>query len=424
MKYQAPFGSLDPAAPYVDRNTPGAVAGSKAPAAAIEHPQREMVALIEGSGLATTDADLTQVARAVRSQRLNYAVTGGTANALTASLSPALERRAGLPLRLLIAATNTGPATLNGVPIKWPLPDGGDTRAGDLVAGDVVSLIDDGAVYRIQPTIGMLDGRYSRLVPPPATAFYVFGAGGSDTNTGLANTAGAGFATIQGAINTLNARYTSLSRITLNVAAGAFAGFIVPNANIRSWLIIGASPTTTQVSANTSGVNNGRACLVEGADVIAQNLRLSAFFECASVSPQGGSLEVVNCNLNLASTSSYAISAAGGQIGVFGAIGFSGSGLALVNASGGAIRLGFTDGVTTRNVSFDSTAGVTVSDAAVVATDGGRVLAFPGTFFTAGTPTGKRYAARLNGTINTQGGGANFFPGTLAGTNVTGGQYA
>jgi hypothetical protein len=41
-----------------------------------------------------------------------------------------------------------------------------------------------------------------------------------------------------------------------------------------------------------------------------------------------------------------------------------------------------------------------------------------------GTVAGKRYSATLNGTINTQGGGANFFPGDVAGTMATGGQYA
>jgi len=379
---------------------------------------------IGASGRLSDDADLLQYAKVLRSQSINYMVAGGTANAITVAPTLALERRAGLPLRILIATTNTGATSLNGVPIKWPIPDGGDTRAGDLTAGDIVTLVDDGTVYRLQPTLAMMDGRYSRLVPPPATTFYVFGPGGSDNNTGLANTAGAGFATIQGAINILNARYTSLSRITLNVAAGAFAGFSVPNHNIRSWLIKGAGAALTLVSADTTGVNNGRSCLVDGADVQVQDMGFSSFFEGASVSPKGGALDIVNCAFNLASASAYAIAASGGQIGVYGSIHFSGSGLACVAAAGGKIRLGFTDGVTTRNVSLDCTAGVTVSDANVVAADGGSVTAYPGTFFTNGTPTGKRYAARLNGVINTQGGGANFFPGTVAGTTVTGGQYA
>lgn len=40
------------------------------------------------------------------------------------------------------------------------------------------------------------------------------------------------------------------------------------------------------------------------------------------------------------------------------------------------------------------------------------------------TVTGSRYSAILNGVINTNGGGATFFPGTIAGSTATGGQYA
>lgn len=40
-----------------------------------------------------------------------------------------------------------------------------------------------------------------------------------------------------------------------------------------------------------------------------------------------------------------------------------------------------------------------------------------------GTATGKRYSAVSNGVIDTNGGGANYFPGNVAGTTATGGQY-
>ena len=44
--------------------------------------------------------------------------------------------------------------------------------------------------------------------------------------------------------------------------------------------------------------------------------------------------------------------------------------------------------------------------------------------FTAnGTVTGMRYKASGNGIIASSGGGAEFFPGTIAGTTSTGGQY-
>jgi hypothetical protein len=41
-----------------------------------------------------------------------------------------------------------------------------------------------------------------------------------------------------------------------------------------------------------------------------------------------------------------------------------------------------------------------------------------------GSATGSRYSATLNGVINTNGGGATYFPGNSAGSTATGGQYA
>lgn len=41
-----------------------------------------------------------------------------------------------------------------------------------------------------------------------------------------------------------------------------------------------------------------------------------------------------------------------------------------------------------------------------------------------GSATGQRYLAQMNGVINVEGGGANVFPGNVAGATATGGQYA
>ena len=65
MEYKPPFGSADPDAPYVDRNTPGATSGSVPPAPAIEHPQREIVNAIIAAGLTPDEGDLTQLSQAI-----------------------------------------------------------------------------------------------------------------------------------------------------------------------------------------------------------------------------------------------------------------------------------------------------------------------------------------------------------------------
>lgn len=76
---------------------------------------------------------------------------------------------------------------------------------------------------------------------------------------------------------------------------------------------------------------------------------------------------------------------------------------------------------------FTISAAITVSSFALA--NSGGVIVVPAT----GTPTfvnpgnvtsGARYLALLNGVINTQGQGANYFPGASAGSTNTGGQYA
>ena len=61
------------------------------------------------------------------------------------------------------------------------------------------------------------------------------------------------------------------------------------------------------------------------------------------------------------------------------------------------------------------------ASAALWQVDQGRIEAASVTFI--GTATGMRYSAGYSGIINTAGGGANYFPGTVAGTTAAGGQY-
>lgn len=59
---------------------------------------------------------------------------------------------------------------------------------------------------------------------------------------------------------------------------------------------------------------------------------------------------------------------------------------------------------------------------ACVSVEACNCIAYSTTF--SGAATGKRYDVTLNGTVNTGGGGASYFPGNSAGTTATGGQYA
>ena len=64
MKYNPPAGSQDPDAKYVT-GQPGKVRGSAVPAEAVEHPQREIVEVIKKAGLDPDGDDLTQLWQAI-----------------------------------------------------------------------------------------------------------------------------------------------------------------------------------------------------------------------------------------------------------------------------------------------------------------------------------------------------------------------
>ncbi|WAC26441.1 gp53-like domain-containing protein [Ancylobacter sp. SL191] len=176
MKYYAPFGSSDPNASYVDRNTPGAVRGSAVPGKAVEATQRELVNFLLASGLTPTEEDLDQVATAARSQAMNYRVAGGTANALTATLDPApasLAALVGVPLRLVTVANTSGTVTLsvNGLAATTVYR----RNSNSLLPGDI----------RAGITELMFDGTYFRVLSVPFGASLISGNGWIDLHGGL-----------------------------------------------------------------------------------------------------------------------------------------------------------------------------------------------------------------------------------------------
>lgn len=65
MEYNAPPGSQDPNAPYVN-GIPGVLKGSPVNGHAVEYTQREILAVIEAAGLTPTNEELDQLLRAIR----------------------------------------------------------------------------------------------------------------------------------------------------------------------------------------------------------------------------------------------------------------------------------------------------------------------------------------------------------------------
>ena len=120
-----------------------------------------IVATKDGHGVSLPDgrvfekvggAYVEKIALDVQSGKWSYGAAAGSANALTATLAPALVAyTAGLTLHIKIATTNTGAATINvnGLGAKAIVDRVGSAlSSGDLIAGEVVRLTYDGTQFR------------------------------------------------------------------------------------------------------------------------------------------------------------------------------------------------------------------------------------------------------------------------------------
>ncbi len=136
MKYVQPIGAAEGAA-YIDGDPTSGTEGSAVPAAAIEHPQREILAVLESAGIAPDPLVLNQLAAAIQSGRLCSGVAGGTVDALTLVLSPAVVSLSnGMTVVFRAAGANTivAPTLKVGSPAAKTIVKGANSA---LAVGDI-----------------------------------------------------------------------------------------------------------------------------------------------------------------------------------------------------------------------------------------------------------------------------------------------
>jgi len=162
MKYVQPWGISDPNAPYINGDPSLGRQGSIPPAAAFEHPMREIVGVIQKSRFEPNDADLLQMAKGIRSQALNYVEDIGVVNQLTCQLDPPISApyTLGLMLRVKVKNTNTGGATLDAGGGRYNIKraNGLFLSPGDLPSGGLIDLAFDGAGWQIINFFGQGSG--------------------------------------------------------------------------------------------------------------------------------------------------------------------------------------------------------------------------------------------------------------------------
>lgn len=360
----------------------------------------------------TPDADkLLDLARAFQAGKVGYALAGGTANALTVTLSPApASLTEGMAIRVKIGTTNAGSATLdaNGlgaVPIKTMR--GNDLKRGDLPAGAIATLLFAGTAW-------LMDGVSYSDFRPIAEAnlnFYVSPTG-SNSNDGLS--AGQPWATLQFAWDTIRDRVDLNGKIaTVNAAAGSFSagliarGQVLGNSGQGSVVFLGNPANLTSVTVSPTlgaafSAASGASYTVRGFNLAGKGTSIGDYQGCAILC-QSGDISFGDCRF-----SSSDVAHVYAQNGVALAIGpitvANSSPVGFWGAGGGTVQL--------NSQTINHLITATYTDYARAAF--GSVQA-SGASFTGSAQNGRRYSATVSAFIATSGGGANFFPGSVAG---------
>lgn len=241
---------------------------------------------------------------------------------------------------------------------------------------------------------------------------------GSDSNTGLADTSGGAFLTLQKAINTVGALDIATFDVIIQAGDGTYTG----SASVTGpW--VGTGTVTLQGNLTTPAncvisLSSGTCILVSGpgARLNAGGFKVVSSSGNGVVCNNGGRLRITG-KMEYGACSSASVACSGAsQVSLEADYVVSGGGsYHLLSTDGGVLSM---TGSPTKTCSGT----IAFSTAFALASRMG-VITCSGSAYSGGTVTGTRYTADLNSLIQTFGGGASYFPGNAAGSTATGGQY-
>jgi hypothetical protein len=258
--------------------------------------------------------------------------------------------------------------------------------------------------------------------------YYVNTATGSDNNNGTST--GTAFKTIQRAVNQSSAFNLNGFSVTISVADGTYGKIFLPAVNGTGSIFIqgnSAIPGNCIIHSNA-----GAAVTFAGSPYYMDGFR----FESDAPDPAGSSPGVgiwgVGGNLQLCP--------GGGTAVEFGVCAEAHILLAqsVLSIAGGTVRIAgnsprhimssngswcFTGPTTASRPTLVIPAAISMSGSFIFATAGATATVLYAGFSGAANVTGAKYAADTNGVIQTGGSGINYYPGSVAGSTSTGGQY-
>ena len=302
--------------------------------------------------------------------------------------------------------------------------DNGETVRSDKALFDATN---PAALGTASPGSAMTAARRDHVHPLPsvreqltAARTYYVRTDGSDSNTGLANTSGGAFLTIQKAVNVAASLDVGLYNVTISVGTGTFDGVVVlkPYVTVGGLITIEGSATpANHILTNSGGSYNG-VCVVASS---CGNWRFYGVRISVSASGHKGieasGLSRITINTVDFTGGLYAHLSAVGPASIYCENGYSIS---------GGVSAGHHIDVRTQGC-FSGYGTITLTGTPAfgenfVFADVGGCASFDGISFS-GSATGTRYAARAGGIIATFG-GETYLPGNTAGWTSSGGIYA
>jgi len=301
---------------------------------------------------------------------------------------------------------------------------GTDEEVQDLVGAMLTGNTETGITVTYQDADGTIDfvtdvveGDIREKLTANRT--YYVRTDGSDSNTGLVDSAGGAFLTIQKAVDVVQTLDVAGFTVTIQVADGTYTG-AVTLANVVGWSVQGnlvlQGNTTTPANCIISTTSNN--CIahgdITGWDVKGFKLQTTTSGSCLSVT--GGTLRLSNIDFG-ACLGSHIAASSNAIVQMMTNYAISGGAAAHLDIQAD----GFYNAAT-RTITF--LASVTFGSSFAFVSYKGQAW-LHGMTFTLGAfaVTAKRYTGTGNGVIFVNGGGANYLPGNVAGTTATGAQY-
>lgn len=275
------------------------------------------------------------------------------------------------------------------------------------------------AIEALCNTVDAAGGLRERLL---ANRTYYVRTDGNNANTGLANNAGGAYLTLQRALNQAALIDFNGFTVTIQMGDGTYtAGGDVPRTigqnNASNLVIAGNAGNTSAVVISTTSASC-IAALQSGVRCRVQNLKLQTTTGGHGLRAEfGGFIEFSGVNFG-ACANHHMLAFFGGFISCVGhytITGGTGTG-SHVNCNGGYANIfGYT-------CTISNSPTFAAAFAACIAN--GVLQSFSMTWTNGGTVTAVRYGASNGGVIQTFGAGANYFPGSSAGSATSPGVYA